>query len=118
MKRIYIIMLSLFMAGCASTSDPFFNINNSCNRFYNENKRWPSSETELRENEQKFTDHKTDWSSISDFKIMKISDDQAYITYSTMGFLGKNTVSGSIYRPIVKVTIKYNNPGNQADSSD
>jgi hypothetical protein len=112
MKFIYIIILNLFIVGCASISEPFFNLNYSCNKFYNENNRWPSSEAEIRKFEQNDSNCKTDWSTISEFKIKEISKDQIYISYCTPGWLGRNNVSGSIYRPIYKVNINYSNPDN------
>ncbi len=113
MKNIFILIISMFIAGCiSSVQHPYFDIEESCNSFYNANKRWPNSEKELIEYDNNHYKGKINWTAISDFSIKKISEDQLYIIYSEQEWYGKNTVSGSIYRPIVEVNINYNNPDN------
>lgn len=109
MKNIFLLVSVIFIAGCASSAvDPFFNIDHMCNRFYDENKRWPGTEGELKEFGLKNSVINTDWDSISALSIMKISDDQVYITYEMQRWYGKEKVSGSVYRPIIVIKIKAN----------
>jgi len=113
MKNIFAFILFMFITGCVSSSvDPFFNFDKSCNRFYDENKRWPISEHELKECELKYQD-KTDWNTISELSIKKISEDQIHITYSIRRWYGKDTVSGSVYRPTITIKSEENKSDNE-----
>jgi len=106
MKNILILIAIVFISGCASYAiHPFGNIENSCNRFYDNNNRWPSSEKELTDFDKINSKEKTEWGSISDLTIKKISEDEVKITFSVQRCYGKDTVSGSVYRPIIKVNI-------------
>ena len=97
----------MFIAGCVSSAvDPFFNIDYLCNRFYDKYQRWPVSETELKEYELKYSTIETDWNTISVLSIMKISEDHIYIICDIPRWYGKDTVSGSVYRPKITINIK------------
>ena len=104
MKNILLSFLPLFLTGCISSGAvPFFEISSLCNRFYDENRRWPVSENELKEFDLKYSQDKIDWNSISKFCLEKLSDEQIHVAYSIKKWYGDVAVSGSAHRPVITV---------------
>lgn len=111
MNKIYALALLLIFSvtGCiSSTLDNYSHIDALCQRYYDDHKRWPTLVNDLIEYDRNNTVNKTDWSGITEFSIEKISENQIKITYTKRRWYGNDSVSFSVYRPIVTIRTKVN----------
>jgi hypothetical protein len=111
MTKIYALALLLIFSvtGCiSSTLDNYSHIDALCQRYYDVHKRWPTLVNDLIEYDRNNTVNKTDWSGITEFSIEKISENQIKITYTKRRWYGNDSVSFSVYRPIVTIRTKVN----------
>ena len=111
MKKTIFSLLFIFMTGCISaTLDNYSNIDSLCQKYYDDQKCWPVLANDLMAYEKNNKSDKINWSGITEFSIEKISDHQIRVTYSRRRWYGNDSVTFSVFRPVVN--IKENNADN------